>query len=260
MYDDRFRRPSVMKEIMEREVKVVPTENLCLEDEITLFLQFNYARYKMEQVRKAILRNKDWPLSKIKELQAWYQLSCDVQSQIVSGNLGLVLSMAKRVSYPTVEFTDLVSEGSMALLRASEKFNCALGWKFSTYACRAILKSFSRAAKQNYRYRGMFPAQWDPALERDDYLEQCREETHEDWVEEVRVIVRENLAELSEIERAVVKMRFSLDDDGKGEEDKPLTLKEAGAKLGLTKERIRQIQNKALGKLKVVAEERMTIS
>ena len=62
-----------------------------------------------------------------------------------------------------------------------------------------------------------------------------------------------NLADLSGIEQSVVEMRFSLDQSHQS----PLTLKQVGAKLGLTKERIRQIQNKALAKLRVTAEEHM---
>ncbi|MCF7957712.1 MAG: hypothetical protein K9M57_04610, partial [Phycisphaerae bacterium] len=55
----------------------------------------------------------------------------------------------------------------------------------------------------------------------------------------------------------VVKLRFSI---GKETPETPLTLKNIGDRLGLTKERIRQIQNKALGKLRVVAEDRFILS
>lgn len=51
-------------------------------------------------------------------------------------------------------------------------------------------------------------------------------------------------------------MRFSLNQA----DTKPLTLKQVGDRLGLTKERIRQIQNKALSKLREVAEERMVLA
>ena len=105
----------------------------------------------------------------------------------------------------------------------------------------------------SYRYRTRFSAQLDYAFEKDDYLETLRQERHEEWVDEVRDIISNNLADLSNVEESVVKMRFSL-----GERSgSTLTLKEVGVRLGLTKERIRQIQNKALAKLRVVAQERM---
>ena len=60
-------------------------------------------------------------------------------------------------------------------------------------------------------------------------------------------------ADLSDIEERVLRMRFSLDDD----QPAPLTLKQVGERLCLTKERIRQIQNRALGKLRLLAEDRL---
>ena len=142
----------------------------------------------------------------------------------------------------------------MALLRATEKFDCAMGFKFSTYACRAIFKGFSRAAKQCYTYHSRFPAQLDSALEKDDKEKRKHEEVKADLADEFQMILRNNLADLSDIEKSVVQLRFSI---GKNPPETPLTLKKIGERLGLTKERIRQIQNKALEKLKVVAEERM---
>jgi RNA polymerase sigma factor (sigma-70 family) len=66
-------------------------------------------------------------------------------------------------------------------------------------------------------------------------------------------VLRENLAELSPIEQSVIRLRFSLDRNVSG----AMTLKQVGEKLGLTKERIRQIQLKALAKLREATEERM---
>ena len=51
------------------------------------------------------------------------------------------------------EFAEIVSEGNMALMRAVDKFSVDRGFKFSTYACRAILKAFSRTAMKSSRHR-----------------------------------------------------------------------------------------------------------
>jgi RNA polymerase sigma factor (sigma-70 family) len=251
--NDSFRRPKYMETIMNEVVEVITGQSLNAEQEILLFLQMNYARYRMCQVRRKLIKQTKWPKAELLELLNWYNRQMDTRSKIVTANMGLVLAMAKRTDFPGVEFTDLVSEGSMALLRATEKFDCSRGFKFSTYACRAIFKGFSRTAKQNYRYRSKFPTQWDIALEKDDHLDRIREENHNDWVDEVRIIINDNLADLTEVEQSVVNMRFSLSD----KQENPLTLKQVGERLGLTKERIRQIQNKALSKLKIIAEERM---
>jgi len=250
--DERFAHPAVMQPLMAQEISVTPGIAPSQEEENALFLQLNYCRYRMCVVRRRILRQKPWNQSDIDELLLLNERQLDARSKLVTANMGLVLAMAQRSEYPGVEFTDLISEGSMALLRATEKFNCARGIKFSTYACWAIFKAFSRAAKQSYRYRNRYPAQLDMTLEKSDYLEVKRVENHNDWVDEVRTIVDNNLADLSDIEMSVVEMRFALD-----KQVQPLTLKEVGERLGLTKERIRQIQNKALKKLRGVAEERM---
>ena len=74
-------------------------------------------------------------------------------------------------------------------------------------------------------------------MEKDDSLEQMREENFRHGIEEVRTIMKKNLADLSRVEQLVVEMRFSF--------QKPqqpfLTLKQVGSKFGLSKERIRQI-------------------
>lgn len=253
MPDDRFRRPSVMAPIMEAKVEVVTGQTLTAEEEQSLFLQMNYTRHRICSLRRSLLRRRVWPGKTVQQLLECNKLQLNVRSKIVTANMGLVLAMAKRVHYDGVEFTDLVSEGSMALLRATERFDCSRGVKFSTYACRAILKGFSRAAKQSYRYRSRFPVQLGLFVEKDDCITIRQQEKRAEWIDEIRSIVNDNLADLSGTEQSVVELRFSLDDD----QESPMTLKQVGARLGLTKERIRQIQNHALDKLRTVASDIM---
>ena len=94
-------------------------------------------------------------------------------------------------------------------------------------------------------------------LEKDDRETRQHEEFQADLADEFKVIFKENLADLTDIEKSVVKLRFSI---GKETSEEPQTLKNIGETLGLTKERIRQIQNNALDKLRVVAEERLIFS
>ena len=151
--NENFRRPKVMTEIINRQIEVQTGRSLSTEDERLLFMQFNYTRYKLCQIRRKLLKQTARWKNIALELLDWYQRQLEYRSKIVTANMGLVLAMAKRSNFPGVEFTDLISEGSMALLRATDKFDCSRGFKFSTYACRAIFKGFSRTAKKSYRYR-----------------------------------------------------------------------------------------------------------
>ncbi len=161
--------------------------------------------------------------------------------------------MAKRVRGSDLDFADLISEGNMALLRAIDKFNISKGFKFSTYACRAILKAFSRHGVKHTQYKSMFPTDFDPALEKSDYARRKNDEHEEDCASEVRRIVARNDAELTDVEQAVIQHRFAID---AGDNAAPLTLEQVGKLVGLTKERVRQIQNKALAKLRRTLEDK----
>ena len=97
--------------------------------------------------------------------------------------------MAKRTRMSEVDFADLISEGNMALLRAVDKFDAARGFKFSTYACRAILKAFSRQGVKLSKYRAMFPTDFDPALEKSNHAENKRAEHEDDCVTELKDII-----------------------------------------------------------------------
>jgi len=263
--DDRFSDSDQMSLLMQQKVDLKSGVSLPGEKTEILFIQYHYTRYRICQIiRKLFDENLvdqalEGALSgywqrQIRELLKLYHQQIVIRSKIVSGNMGLVLAMAKQGRYFGVEFTDLISEGSMALLRATDRFDYQRGFKFSTYACRAIIKSFSRAARRYYQYRRFFTSQLDSVLEKDNYLEQLRDNIHQDKVEEVRTLFQHNTAHLSQTEQCVVALRFSLNTQSSS----PLTLKQIGQQLGLSKERIRQIQNRALAKLRAAVEARMT--
>ena len=151
----------------------------------------------------------------------------------------------------------MISEGNFALLRSVDKFDCSRGFKFSTYACRAILKSFSRVALRTSRYRGRFPTEFDPSLEKSDYVDRKRDGVEADCVEEIRDILSQNRAELNDMERTVIRERFALNDEV--DQPRPKTLEQVGELIGVTKERVRQIQNKALEKLRATIESEVLI-
>lgn len=222
---------------------------LTAAEERVIFRQYNYARHRVRQLQHTVWESpeKTPTEDQAREMLHWKKMAEGYREQIAEINLALVLAMAKRARMSEVDFADLVSEGNMALMRAVDKFDCERGFKFSTYACRAILKAFSRQGMKLSKHRQRFPTDFDPKLEKSDYLERKRDGLEKDAAEEVKRIVTENRADLSQIERQVIEHRFGVEAGGL---DKPMTLEQIGQIIGVTKERVRQIQNKALVKIR----------
>lgn len=236
----------------ERNLKSVVNVVLTAKQEQALFLQFNYARFRATKVQKQI-GDKPHTDEQAHDLLHWGRLSERLRDQIAQSNLALVLAMAKRVRHSDMDFADLISEGNMALLRAIDKFNVSRGFKFSTYACRAILKAFSRSGMKHSQYRQLFPTDFDPALERSDHQRRKFDSHESECADEVLRIVKDNRAELTDVEQAVISHRFALNRSG-DQGAQALTLEQVGQIVGLTKERVRQIQNKALEKIRKTLE------
>ncbi len=225
---------------------------LTTAQEILLFQQYNYARKRVADVMTRY-RGKRLAASTVHKVLGWAHRAIAARAHIIQANMPLVLAMAKRTRLNALDYSDLISEGNLALLRSVDKFDCSRGFKFSTYACRAILKSFSRVAMRTSRYRCRFPTEFDPEMEKGDAIEQRHTDMENACVDEIRTILSSNRADLSEVERAVIRERFAL--DAPTTETRGKTLEEVGEMIGVTKERVRQIQNKALAKLRSILED-----
>ena len=216
------------------------------EEEKLMFLCFNYAKLKLNELKKA-LAGKMILHRDAEEFMLWHGRFVFLREYIARSNLALTLAMAKRLNLQDVDFMDIVSEVNEALLRAINKFNVERGFKFSTYACRAIIRSLGRLRiKEVRRYSRSIPYE-EGGCSSTDWRDFRRGEQRAYYLEQLDEIVRGNRAKLTYIEKSVLRHRFNL-----GEKNKtPLTLKETGQIIGVTKERVRQIQNKALRKIRV---------
>jgi RNA polymerase primary sigma factor/RNA polymerase sigma factor len=183
------------------------------------------------------------------EIEALYQQAIETKNEIARANLRLVVSIAKRHVTPDQNFFELVSDGNVSLLRAVEKFDFARGNKFSTYASWAIMKNFARTIPGEFKHRDRYRTSQDelfaatPEYRADHLYEEGAQLTRQAQVEKI-------LRRLDEREQKIIMGRFGLQ---RGHE--PQTLKEVGASLGVTKERIRQIEARALSKLRLAAQE-----
>ncbi|MEM8781961.1 MAG: sigma-70 family RNA polymerase sigma factor [Planctomycetota bacterium] len=229
------------------------TKTMTAAEERVIFAQYNYCRFRVATIREDLVHEPNPDADRVRTMLDWHRKARAYREQIAGLNLALVLAMAKRVRGFDNDFTEMISEGNMALLRSVDKFDITRGFKFSTYACRAILKAFSRQGIKHTKYKTMFPTDFDPKYEKSNWQEEKNAEHENDLVDELKRILHNNKAELSPIERGVIEKRFAVGDepklDSKGQ-PKPLTLEQVGRSIGVTKERVRQIQNKALEKIR----------
>ena len=219
-------------------------------EERMMFLRFNYSKRRLSQVQRQI-KAEGLTRQLAEEFLEWHRRFEHFREYLVRTNLALVWAMAKRTRLGDVDFAEIVSEGNMALIRAVDKFDIGRGFKFSTYACRAILKAFSRTSLKASKHRTRFPVEFEPDMEKSDWAEKKRDAVEEDCIDELKAIVSRNLADLSPVEDTVIRRRFNWEQ----QEESPLTLEEVGQIIGVTKERVRQIQNKALAKIRTVMED-----
>ncbi|MGD0898002.1 MAG: sigma-70 family RNA polymerase sigma factor [Thermoguttaceae bacterium] len=216
--------------------------------EAHLFRRMNYLKYKASRLSRK-LDPAAPKASLMDQVERLYEDAVTTKNQIVRANLRLVVSIAKRHVGPAENFFELVSDGNMSLMRAVEKFDFARGYKFSTYASWAIMKNFARTIPDAHRYRDRFRTSQSEMFSttqdgRSDQVEQESSQLQrEAQVEKI-------LGRLDDREQKIIIRRFGLQ---RGQE--PLTLKQVGAELGVTKERIRQIEARALSKLRRAVDE-----
>jgi RNA polymerase primary sigma factor len=221
------------------------TTLLDRQQESHLFRKMNYLKFRAVKLRAALdpLRPRASDLDEIERLQ---NEALAVKNEIVRANLRLVVSIAKKHVTRTNTLLELVSDGNMSLIQAVEKFDFARGFKFSTYASSAIFKNFARAIPDEQRRRTRFVTGRDAVFTAAaDY----RSGDHQDEIDEVgtRQAVARALRCLDRRERQILVRRFGLGGVA------AVTLAQLGRELGISKERVRQIESRAQEKIRLLA-------
>jgi len=217
------------------------------EQEYHLFRKMNYLKFKASKLRNQLDRSA--PLvALMDQIEKLYEDALSVKNKIVQSNLRLVVSIAKRHVGASGDLFGLISDGNVSLMRAADKFDYTRGFKFSTYAHWAIRKNFARSIPDEFKHRERFRTSSEEIFQsredaRADHLAvEIDQQSRADQIGKI-------LHTLDEREQQIIVLRFGL---GQGSE--PRTLKEVGEELGVTKERIRQLELRALAKLRNAAE------
>jgi RNA polymerase sigma factor (sigma-70 family) len=221
---------------------------LTKEEEVYYFRKMNYLKFKASELRKTIdpLRPKTKDMNLIEE---YLDKAVEIKNFLIRSNLRLVVSIAKRHIKPTGNFFEMVSDGNMSLIRAIEKFDYSKGNKFSTYASWAIMKNFARSIPAEHTRLDRF------RTGKDEIFMQSTDQRDNPFQQELQNKQQHQalmgiLDQLDDREKNIILYRYGLI---KGTE--PQTLEEVGTRFGVTKERIRQLEARALKKARKIAQE-----
>ena len=219
--------------------------SLTREEELGLFKRYNFLKFLVTR-KKEELKDPKVNSDKIKKVESWLEQAEKIKNLLIECNLPLVLSIAGRHMKSVSNFTDLVSDGNIAMMRAIEKFDYSKGFRFNTYASLAIAKEFARKIPAEENRLDKASAASVDNIGRDMRTAEiigvaAVEQARKSLVQ----VIRENL---DEREQYIIINHFGL--LGTLIRKQKKTFKEIGTELNLSKERVRQIELTALQKLR----------
>lgn len=224
--------PPLLKELYRRPL-------LTPAGERALFRKMNYLKYRADQRRQA-LDPATASASELDQLEALLEEAGRIKNQIICANLRLVVHVARRHVAIERDLFELISDGSEVLMRAVERFDYARGFKFSTYCSWSLMRRYARRRYETQRRRALFVTGQDDCLR--DYAAAL---PIDDGGQHARELIARMAGELNERQWAVLRRRYGLDGDRQ-----PRTLTEIGVELGVSKERVRQIESESLSRLR----------
>lgn len=221
---------------------------LTPEQERSLFQRMNFLRHQAALHRNRL--NSERPSKmRIELVERLLSLADWHRDRLVEANMRLVFSIVKKFVNRNNAFDDLLSDGIVALMRAVDKFDYDRGFRFSTYATQVVRRNAYRnvVQKQNERAK-MIDGLQEMGLDLSD--EERQPAISERRWHELRSRLAVMLGDLDRREKFIIRARFSL-----GSHRRVHTLQALADRLGVSKERVRQLEKRALDKLRLMAAE-----
>jgi len=228
---------------------------LTKDQEQHLFRKMNFLKHKAGKMLaemklpSGLIDYAKLRVEALDQIEAHLKEANQIKELLIRCNMRLVTSIAKRHSGQTENFFELLSDGNISLMRAVEKFDYSRGNKFSTYASWAIMKNFARSIPDEKHRRERFVTGNEEIF---DAAEDKRTDEQEviAAAEQASAKVNRLLELLEPREREIIRLRAGLDNGKEG-----MTLEKIGERLGITKERVRQLNVRAMKKLRTIVEQ-----
>ena len=214
---------------------------LTAAEESQLFRQMNFCKFQAHKLRGAIDPRRPHR-GRVELAEQYVAAARSIRDRLICANLRLVISIARRYVDLCTTLDELVSDGNLTLMHAVDKFDAGRGFRFSTYATHAVQRCFF--ARLRKAKKGLRLTQGPEDLI--DQLPDRGDEDGDDQEDRQRLAQLEQLLNdrLDDRERRVVAARFGINEQGG-----PQTLRSLAQRLKLSKERVRQLQMRALEKL-----------
>ena len=212
------------------------------ETEKALFVWMNAAKYMVMRLVGELPKRYP-PVGQLRKIAAWQRDAAEVRDVLLVTNQALIRTVMKRHLIPQADYDCVRQQATIALCSAVDRFNGAAGFKFSTYAYKAVQRSIQRQmGRESLRPDTAYGGESDIL----DSVQPLNDggTVDVDGRVDLDSVLHNGGAGLSDRERTVICRRFGIG-------HRPQTFRELAGEIGVCRERVRQIETKALKKLRM---------